>query len=413
MLHTNFIKFGRTENERDTFMGETIPFPEKRFRGPDLDPPRPHAPPPPEERPGVRPVPHTPKKVRPGAGKPIGLMGRVLSLFSNDLAIDLGTANTLIYMKRHGVVLNESSVVALRNTKSGAMRLLASGNEAKQMMGKTPANVRAIRPMQDGVIADFEAAGTMLRHFIGKVKKGFFRPRMIIAVPSGITPIERRAVRDSAIQAGAKSVHLVEEPMAAAIGADMPVTEPTCNMVVDIGGGTTEIAVISLSGIVANRSIKVAGDQMDEAIIRYIRKKHNFVVGERTAEAIKINAGDAWPDINNPDTIEVKGWEVITGRPKIFRVNSLEIREAVAEQLIAIVEGIRTVLERTPQELAESLLDNGLVLTGGVAQMKNLDRFIYEQTGIPVQVADNPLLTIALGSGKMLDDKKLFQQVTS
>ncbi|MFW5636752.1 MAG: rod shape-determining protein, partial [Thermodesulfobacteriota bacterium] len=293
-------------------------------------------------------------------------------------------------------------------------RILAVGRDAKRMMGRTPDNVKAIRPMRDGVIADFEVAGAMLREFIQKVRKKrgyFFRPRMIIAVPSGITQVEKRAVKESAEKAGAREVFLIEEPMAAAIGADLPVTEPTCNMVVDIGGGTTEVAVISLSGIVSSKSVKVAGDEMDDAIIRYIKKKYNFIIGERTAEIIKIRIGNARPDERHPEKIEVKGWEVVTGRPRIFTVTALEIREAIADQLQAILEAIKLVLDKTPQELTAGVIDTGIVLTGGVALLKNLDVYLAEQSGLPVKVADDPLATIVIGSGKTFEDAHLFRQV--
>ncbi|MFW5854331.1 MAG: rod shape-determining protein MreB [Thermodesulfobacteriota bacterium] len=345
---------------------------------------------------------------------PFSLRHGLLGLFSNDLAIDLGTANTLVYIRRKGIVLNEASVVAFRVDAQNGKRILAVGRDAKRMMGRTPDNVKAIRPMRDGVIADFEVAGAMLREFIQKVRKKrgyFFRPRMIIAVPSGITQVEKRAVKESAEKAGAREVFLIEEPMAAAIGADLPVTEPTCNMVVDIGGGTTEVAVISLSGIVSSKSVKVAGDEMDDAIIRYIKKKYNFIIGERTAEIIKIRIGNARPDERHPEKIEVKGWEVVTGRPRIFTVTALEIREAIADQLQAILEAIKLVLDKTPQELTAGVIDTGIVLTGGGALLKNLDVYLAEQSGLPVKVADDPLATIVIGSGKTFEDAHLFRQV--
>ncbi len=346
--------------------------------------------------------------------RPGNLLEALRGMLSDDLAIDLGTANTLIYMKRRGIVLNESSVVVVRTDLSNGKRVLAVGAEAKNMVGKTPANVAAIRPMRDGVIADFEVAGAMLGRFIGKVrgKIRFIKPRMIIAVPSGITPVERRAVRESALQAGAKEVYLIEEPMAAAIGANLPVTAPTCNMVVDIGGGTTEVAVISLGGIVASRSIKIAGDEMDEAIIRYVKKRYNFFIGARTAEEIKIGIGNAAPDPANPEIMEVKGWEIFSGRPKILSLNGLEVREAISDQLDAFLETIKIVLDQTPQELASEVIDHGIVLTGGVSLLKNLDRFLEQESGIPITVADDPLSTIVMGSGRALDDPLLFRQVT-
>ncbi|WP_246514945.1 rod shape-determining protein [Desulfonema limicola] len=336
-----------------------------------------------------------------------------LGIFSNDLAIDLGTANTLVYIKRRGIVLNEASVVALRTDMNNGQSVLAVGAEAKQMMGKTPANVSAVRPMRKGVIADFEVAGAMLKQFIQKVRKpvSFIKPRMIIAIPSEITPVERRAVKDSAEQAGARDVYLIDEPMAAAIGASLPVTEATCNMIVDIGGGTTEVAVISLSGIVAGKSIRIAGDEMDTAIIKYIKKEYNFIIGESTAEEIKKTIGNACPDPENIETIEVKGWEIITGKPRIFSISSKEVKEAISDQLHAIVEAIKIVLDNTPQELAASAVETGLVLAGGVALLKNLDKFIIQETGLPVIVADDPLTTIVNGCGKTMDDKRLFNKI--
>jgi rod shape-determining protein MreB len=336
-------------------------------------------------------------------------------MLADDLAIDLGTANTLIYMKRRGIVLNESSVVVVRTDATNGKRVLAVGADAKNMVGKTPINVAAIRPMRDGVIADFEAAGAMLGRFIRKVRRGIrlMKPRMVIAVPSGITPVERRAVRESALQAGAKEVFLIEEPMAAAIGANLPVTEPACNMVVDIGGGTTEVAVISLGGIVASRSIKIAGDEMDEAIIRYVKKAYNFIIGERTAEEIKIAIGNADPDSDHPESMEVKGWEVFSGRPKIFSLDAMEVRDAISDQLAAVLETIRLVLDKTPQELAAGVIDHGVVLTGGVALLKNLDAFLERESGLPMKVADDPLSTIVMGSGMALCNPRLFSQVVA
>ncbi|QTA79413.1 Cell shape-determining protein [Desulfonema limicola] len=352
--------------------------------------------------------------VRPGINKKSpGIFQSFLGIFSNDLAIDLGTANTLVYIKRRGIVLNEASVVALRTDMNNGQSVLAVGAEAKQMMGKTPANVSAVRPMRKGVIADFEVAGAMLKQFIQKVRKpvSFIKPRMIIAIPSEITPVERRAVKDSAEQAGARDVYLIDEPMAAAIGASLPVTEATCNMIVDIGGGTTEVAVISLSGIVAGKSIRIAGDEMDTAIIKYIKKEYNFIIGESTAEEIKKTIGNACPDPENIETIEVKGWEIITGKPRIFSISSKEVKEAISDQLHAIVEAIKIVLDNTPQELAASAVETGLVLAGGVALLKNLDKFIIQETGLPVIVADDPLTTIVNGCGKTMDDKRLFNKI--
>ncbi len=353
------------------------------------------------------------EKRRTGSSPPGGLGNRFLSLFSNDLAIDLGTANTLVYKKRKGIVLNESSVVALRTDRINGHRILAVGQEARQMMGKTPANVMTIRPMRDGVIADFEATGVMLQQFIRKVRSrmNIFKPRMVIAVPSGITSVEKRAVKESAEMSGARMVFLVEEPMAAAVGADMPISEPTCNMVVDIGGGTTEVAVISLGGIVFGLSIKVAGDKMDEAIMRYVKKQYNFLIGERTAEEVKISIGNACPESRHPEMIEVKGWEVVSGRPMILPLNALEVREAISDHLKSITDAIKTVLEKIPQELAAHILDRGIVLTGGVALLKNLDKYLTQETGLPVRVADDPLTTVVRGSGKILDNRHLFKKI--
>ncbi len=371
----------------------------------------------PDGKPGEKEPPKRKATVSRGNGN--GASGSLLDAFrgmlSEDLAIDLGTANTLIYMKRRGIVLNESSVVVVRTDMTNGKRVLAVGADARNMIGKTPANVAAIRPMRDGVIADFEVAGAMLERFIGKVRTGFrfIKPRMVIAVPSGITPVERRAVRESALGAGAKEVFLIEEPMAAAIGANLPVTEPACNMVVDIGGGTTEVAVISLGGIVASRSIKIAGDEMDEAIVRYVKRAYNFIIGERTAEEIKIAVGNADPDTERPDSIEVKGWEIFSGRPKILALNALEVREAISDQLAAILETIRIVLDKTPQELAAGVIDHGIVLTGGVALLKNLGVYLARESGIPMTVADDPLSTIVMGSGKALDNPRLFSQAIS
>jgi rod shape-determining protein MreB len=334
-------------------------------------------------------------------------------LFSKDMAIDLGTVNTLIYMKRKGIVLNEPSVIALRTHNGNGRQVLAIGCEAKKMLGRVPANIIAVRPMRDGVIADFEAAGAMIRHFIKKVKNrlAFFKPRMIVAVPFGITPVEKRAVREALFQAGAREVFLIEEPMAAAIGGGLDVTQPKCSMVVDIGGGTTEVAVISLSGIVSSKSLKVAGDKMDVAIMRYIKKKYNFIIGERTAELIKTTIGNAQPETRNPEKTEVRGWDMVSEKPRIISINSEETRDAISEQLHDIAEAIKIVLDRTPQELTADVVENGMLLTGGVALLKNLDKFLRKETGLPIKVAENPLLTVALGSGMTLDNIELLKQV--
>ena len=337
----------------------------------------------------------------------------ILGLFSNDLAIDLGTANTLVYVKGKGIVLSEPSVVAVRTDSRLKNRVLAVGSEAKRMLGRTPGNIVAIRPMRDGVIADFEVTEAMLKHFIRKVhnRRTFVRPRIIIAVPSGITQVEKRAVKESAESAGAREVFLLEEPMAAAIGAGLPITEPTCNMIVDIGGGTTEVAVISLSGIVYSRSLRVAGDKMDAAIAQYIKRKYNLLIGERTAEIIKITIGNAYPDAQNMETIEVKGRDLVSGIPKILTIDSEEIRVAISEQIDAIVETVKIALEQTPPELAADIVDSGIVLTGGGALLKNLDKLLREESGLPITVTDDPLSTVALGSGKALDSIEILKQV--
>ncbi|HWR91946.1 MAG TPA: rod shape-determining protein [Desulfobacterales bacterium] len=338
---------------------------------------------------------------------------RLLGVFSNDLAIDLGTANTLVYVKGKGIVLSEPSVVAVSTVPRSKSRVLSVGIEAKKMLGKTPGNIVAIRPMRDGVIADFEVTEAMLRHFIQKVhnRRTFVRPRIIVAVPSGITQVEKRAVRESAESAGAREVFLIEEPMAAAIGAGLPITEATCNMVVDIGGGTTEVAVISLKGIVYSRSVRVAGDKMDAAIIQYIKRKYNLLIGERTAEIIKTTIGNAYPDPQNLETIEVKGRDLASGIPKILSIDSEEIRVAIAEQIDAIVETVKIALEQTPPELSADIVDRGIVLTGGGALLKNLDKLLREETSLPITVADRPLETVALGSGKALDNLDLLKEI--
>ncbi|MBW2655362.1 MAG: rod shape-determining protein [Deltaproteobacteria bacterium] len=341
------------------------------------------------------------------------IIDSLLGAFSNDLAIDLGTANTLVYVKGKGIVLSEPSVVAVR-TDGAKSRVLAVGTEAKRMLGRTPGNIVAIRPMRDGVIADFEVTEAMLKHFIRKVhnnRKTLVRPRIVIAVPSGITQVEKRAVRESAESAGAREVFLIEEPMAAAIGAGLPISEPTCNMVVDIGGGTTEVAVISLSGIVYTRSLRVAGDRMDASISQHIKRKYNLLIGERTAEIIKITIGNAFPDPENFETIEVKGRDLVSGIPKILAIDSEEVRVAISEQIDAIIETVRIALEQTPPELAADIVDSGIILTGGGALLKNLDRLLKEKTGLPIVVADDPLTTVALGCGKSLDSIDILKEV--
>ena len=337
----------------------------------------------------------------------------ILGIFSNDLAIDLGTANTLVYVKGRGIVLDEPSVVAVSMDGRSKNRVLAVGGEAKHMLGRTPGSIVAIRPLRDGVIADFEVTEAMLRHFIQKVhnRRSFVRPRIIIAVPSGITQVEKRAVRESAESAGAREVFLIEEPMAAAIGANLPITEPTCNMVVDIGGGTTEVAVISLAGIVYSRSMRVAGDKMDEAIIQYIKRKYNLLIGERTAEIIKTTIGNAYPNPQDLETIEVKGRDLASGIPKILSIDSEEIRVAISEQIDAIVETVKIALEQTPPELSADIVDRGIVLTGGGALLKNLDKLLREETSLPITVTENPLSTVALGAGRALDSLEILKRV--
>jgi rod shape-determining protein MreB len=335
-------------------------------------------------------------------------------LFSTDLAIDLGTANTLVYVKGKGILFSEPSVVAIRMDSKGNKSILAVGREAKEMSGRTPGNIFAIRPMRDGVIADFEITGEMIRYFIAKAhnRKTLLRPRMVISVPSGITPVEKRAVRESAQSAGAREIYLIEEPMAAAIGVGLPVTEASGNMVVDIGGGQTEVAVISLSGIVTSQSIRVAGDKMDEAILQYVKRKYNLLIGERTAELIKINIGSAYPE-ENPQSIEVKGRDLVTGIPKTLEITSEEVREALTESINTIIDTVRITLEGTPPELAADIVDKGIVLVGGGALLKNLDILLREVTSLPITIADDPLSSVVLGAGRVLDNEKLLHTVTS
>ena len=331
--------------------------------------------------------------------------------FSNDLAIDLGTANTLVNVKGQGIVLREPSVVAIN---SDTKEVQAVGEEAKQMLGRAPGTISAIRPMKDGVIAHFEVTEKMISNFIRKVhnnRKTLVRPRVVIAVPSGITQVEKRAVRDSAESAGAREVFLIEEPMAAAIGVDLPVQEPTGNMIIDIGGGTTEVAIISMSGIVFSRSVRIAGDEMDEAIVNYIKKKYNLLIGERTAEEVKIHIGSAYP-LNEPMTMEVKGRDLIAGIPKTLLVSDEEIREALTETFGAIVEAVKIALERTPPELAADIVDKGVVIAGGGSLIKGLDILLKEATGLPITLAMDPLSAVALGAGKVLADPKLLRKVT-
>lgn len=336
----------------------------------------------------------------------------ILGSISNDLAIDLGTANTLVYVKGKGIVLSEPSVVAIRKEGKGGDRVLAVGADAKRMLGRTPGNIVAIRPMKDGVIADFEITQAMLRHFIRKAhnRRTLLKPRTIICVPSGITQVEKRAVRESAESAGAREVFLIEEPMAAAIGASLPITEPTSNMVVDIGGGTTEVAVISLSGIVYSKSVRVGGDKMDESIVQHIKRKYNVLIGLFTAETIKTSIAFAYPS-ENVETMEVKGRDLVTGIPKILTIDSEEVRKSISEQVDTIVETIRIALEQTPPELAPDIVDKGIVLTGGGALLKNVDLLLREETKLPITIAEDPLSTIVLGSGKVLDNMDLLKEV--
>jgi rod shape-determining protein MreB len=336
----------------------------------------------------------------------------ILGWFSNDLAIDLGTANTLVYVKGKGIVLSEPSVVAVRKNDRDRSRVLAVGREAKMMLGRTPGNIVAIRPMKDGVIADFEITEAMLRHFIRKVhnRRSLIRPRIIIAVPSGITPVEKRAVRESAESAGAREVYLIEEPMAAAIGAGLPITEPICNMVVDIGGGTSEVAVISLAGIVYAKSVRMGGDKMDEAILQYVKRTYNLLIGERTSEIIKTTIGNAYPG-SEMETMDVKGRDLVTGIPKIINVNSDEIRRAIQEQIDTIVATVKGALEQTPPELAADIVDRGIYLTGGGALLKNLDILLHQETGLPIKIADDPLSTVVMGCGKALDNLNILKEV--
>src|SRR6187401_342000 len=333
-------------------------------------------------------------------------------LFSNDLAIDLGTATPLIYVKGKGIVSCEPSVVAVQRDNRGGKKVLAVGREAKEMLGRTPGNIQAVRPLRDGVIADFEITEAMLRYFIARAtnRRTLVKPRIVICVPFGITEVEKRAVKESAEGAGAREVYLIEEPMAAAIGAGLPITEPSGNMIVDIGGGTTEVAVISLAGIVFAKSIRVAGDKMDEAIVGYIKRKYNLLIGERTAEQIKKEIGSAYP-LDEQLTVEVKGRDLVAGVPKTLTVNSDEIREALAEPVNAIVDAVRVVLERTPPELSADIVDKGIVLSGGGSQLKNLDVLLRAETGLPVMVSETPQLAVVLGTGRALDELKLLREV--
>jgi len=335
-------------------------------------------------------------------------------LFSRDLAIDLGTANTLIYVRGQGIVANEPSVVAVQQEARGGKRVLAVGREAKEMLGRTPGNIVAIRPMKDGVIADFEITAAMLRHFIQSAhnRKALVKPRIIIGIPSGITEVEKRAVREAAENAGAREVYLIEQPMAAAIGAGLPITEPSGNMIVDIGGGTSDVAVISLSGIVYAKSVRIGGDKLDEAIIQHVKRKYNLLIGERTAELIKMGIGTAYPT-DEVLTMDIKGRDLVAGVPRTLTVSSDEIRDALSEPVNGIVDAVKVTLERTPPELAGDIADRGIVLAGGGALLKNLDTLLREETGLPVFLAEDPLSAVVIGAGKALEELEILRQVTT
>jgi len=338
------------------------------------------------------------------------LINYILGLFSNDMGIDLGTATTLVFVKGEGVVLCEPSVVAIER---GTSHVLAVGEEAKRMLGRTPGNIIAIRPMKDGVISDFEITEAMLRYFIKKVhhRKVLVRPRIVIAIPSGITEVEKRAVKDSAERAGAREVFLIEEPIAAAIGVGLPIQEPIGNMIIDVGGGTTEIAVISLCGTVFSKSIRIGGDEMNEAVIEYLKKTYNLMVGERTAEEIKIKIGSAYP-LEEEMSMEVKGRDLVAGLPKTVTITSEEIRESLQEPLRAILEVIKISLERTPPELAADLIDHGIVMAGGGSLLRGLDKLISEETGLPVHITDDPVTAVANGTGVVLSEIQYLKKVT-
>jgi len=330
------------------------------------------------------------------------MIGNIFGVLSNDIGIDLGTANTLVYVKGKGIVMREPSVVAIDST---TRRVLAVGDEAKRMLGRTPGNINAIRPMKDGVIADFDITEAMLRYFIKKVQNNskMIPPRVVIAIPSGITEVEKRAVKESAIHAGAREVLLIEEPMASAIGVGLPVEEPAANMIVDIGGGSTEVAIISLAGVVFSKSVRVAGDELDSAIINYMKRAYNLLIGERTAEEIKIKIGSAFP-LEDELTLEVKGRDSVAGLPKTIHITSQEIREALADTVASIVDAVRNALERCPPELSADLVDRGFVLAGGGALIRGIDRLLSERTGLPVTIADDPLSAVANGTGAVLED---------
>jgi rod shape-determining protein MreB len=339
------------------------------------------------------------------------MLSRFLGLFSNDIGIDLGTANTLVYVKDRGIVLREPSVVAIQE---GTKRILAVGDDAKRMLGRTPGNIVAIRPMKAGVIADFEITEAMLRYFIKKIntRRKVVRPRIIVAVPSDITEVEKRAVKDSATHAGAREVFLIEEPMAAAIGVGLPVQEPAGNMIVDIGGGTTEVALISLAGIVFSRTVRVGGDEMDECIVQYMKRVYNLMIGVRTAEEVKITMGSAYP-IEEETSMEVKGRDLVAGLPKTLTITSEEIREALQEPVSSIIDAIRITLERCPPELSADLVDRGMILAGGGSLLMGIDKLIAEQTGLPVHLADDPLSAVAEGTGVVLNELNFLKRTAS
>jgi rod shape-determining protein MreB len=341
------------------------------------------------------------------------LLDPLFGIFSNDLAIDLGTANTLVYAKGKGIVLNEPSVIAVRKDDRGGKKIVAVGTEAKRMLGRTPGDIVATRPMADGVIADFDTTETMLRYFIRKVHKrrSLVRPRIIISIPSGITQVEKRAVRESSESAGAREVYLITEPMAAAIGADLPITEPTSNVVVDIGAGTTEVAVISLAGTVYSRSVRVGGDKMDEAILQHIKRRYNLLISLQMAELIKVKIGNAY-HMDEPEQMEVKGRDLVTGIPKILTIDSEDVRAAISEQIATIIQTVRIVLEQMPPQLAADVVEKGIVLTGGGALLKNLDALLREETRLPVTITDDPLTTVVLGAGKVLDNISILKEIS-
>ncbi|GAA2600948.1 rod shape-determining protein [Actinomadura fulvescens] len=337
-------------------------------------------------------------------------MGNKLSFLGRDMAVDLGTANTLVYVRGRGIVLNEPSVVAI-NTNTG--KIVAVGIEAKRMIGRTPGNIVAVRPLKDGVIADFDVTERMLRYFIQKVHKRrhFAKPRIVVAVPSGITGVEQRAVKEAGYQAGARRVYIIEEPMAAAIGAGLPVYEPTGNMVVDIGGGTTEVAIISLGGIVTSQSVRVGGDELDQAVISFSKKEYSLMLGERTAEEIKMAIGSAYPGGEDEPHAEIRGRDLVSGLPKTVVISAEEVRRAIEEPVNSIVDAVKTTLDKCPPELSGDIMDRGIALTGGGALLKNLDERLREETGMPIHLVDNPLDSVVLGTGKCVEDFESLRQV--